>query len=112
MSNDSIYEAAVNHIKKNHEKYDLAYTAFRSLIHSDSLCVKLIEEIIGVYEELSPSIAGNLPHQLPSCTECESEDVRPGEHRINGKYWVQDLYCNSCHVRFGRFNTLAVPAKS
>ena len=105
MSN--IYEAVVDKIKDQHEKYDLAYTAFRSLCHSQGLCEGLIKEIIETYEELSPSIAGNVPHILNPCTECGSHNVRMGEISLSTpRYWVQDLHCQDCNANFARFNLL------
>ena len=107
----TIYNAIVEKIKAEHEHYDLSYTAFRSLCHSQSLCEGLIQEILTAYTELAPSIAGNAPHTLPNCTECKSSDVRMGEITLNGKYWVQDLHCEACDVRFGRFNILSPGGK-
>lgn len=103
----NIYEKIVGEVKDNFEKYDLTYTAFRSLVHSHDLCVSLIKEIIELYETLSPSIAGNVPYDYPKCPECGGDEIRGDNLRINGEFWVQDLHCESCHVKFGRFNKIS-----
>ena len=67
----------------------------------------LVKKIIETYEELSPSIAGNVPPIVPPCTECGSHNVKMGEISLDTpRYWVQDLHCQDCGKTFGRFNPL------
>ena len=104
---NTIYEAIVEKIKNEYEKYDLPYTAFRAFCHSQILSEGLIKDILDIHEELAPSIAGNVPHTINPCTECGSHNVKMGKIDLGTpRYWVQDLHCQECGATFARFNLL------